>query len=82
VGWGLVMLLGRDDIARGIAYRHRPWWTVWYGHTTCRYWALPRWVEAARAVLIDAPTPEALEAAISTFEMFNPKPSRPNERCQ
>jgi hypothetical protein len=69
-------MLGPDDIARGIAHRHRPWWAVWYGHHTGRYWALPRWVHPARARLIDAPTPDTIEAAIVNFEMFNPKPTR------
>jgi hypothetical protein len=74
------MLLRSDDIALGIAHRHRPWWTVWYGRHTRQYWAMPRWLAPTRARLIDESTPEALEAAIANFETFNPKPTRRTAR--
>jgi hypothetical protein len=61
------------EIARRIEYRLRPWWTVWYGRHTRHYWALAAWVPGLRGML-SAPNPDALDAAITTFEMLHPKP--------
>jgi hypothetical protein len=65
------MLLGPHEIARRIEYQRRPWWRVWYGEYTRQYWALASWTPSG---MIAAATPDALDAAITTFEMFNPKP--------
>jgi hypothetical protein len=54
-------------------YRRRPWWIVWYGRSTGLYWALAAWVPGLQSML-SAPTPDALDAAIATFEMLHPKP--------
>jgi hypothetical protein len=69
------MLLGPHDIARRLQYRHRPGWSVWYGGRTRQYWALACWVRPAGA-LFAADTPEALDAAIATFETLHPKPKQ------
>jgi hypothetical protein len=70
------VLPGPQGTARRIA-SERPWWIVWYGQHTRKYWAapLPSWITSSRARLIEATTPEALEAGIATFEMFNPSPN-------
>jgi hypothetical protein len=65
------MLLGPDEIARRIEYQRRPGWLVWYGQYTRQYWALAAW--APRGMLA-ATNPDALDAAMTTFEMFHPKP--------
>jgi hypothetical protein len=69
------MLLGPHDIARRLEHQHRPGWVVWYGERTRQYWAMAVWVRTPRSLLGGA-TPEALDAAIATFEMFHPKPRR------
>jgi hypothetical protein len=66
------MLLGPAEIALRIQYQHRPGWLVWYGNYTKQYWALASWVLDARAIL-DAATPDALEAGITAFERLHPK---------
>lgn len=67
------MLLGPDEIARRIQYRHRPGWVAWYGRHTRRYWAVASWVTGLGGML-SAVEPEALDAAIASFEMSHPKP--------
>lgn len=67
------MLLGPKEIALRIEYEHRPGWLVWYGDQTHQYWAMATWVRTPRAML-GADTPDALDAAITTFEMRHPKP--------
>jgi hypothetical protein len=71
------VLLGPHEIAQRIQYQCAGWWVVWYGQHTRLYWAVPvpSWVPGSRAEMLWAATPEALEAAIKTFEMFNPRPS-------
>ena len=69
------MLLGPHEIARRLEYKKRPWWLVWYGQQTRQFWAVASWVRAPDAML-SAPTPEALDAAIATFEQHHPKPSQ------
>jgi hypothetical protein len=66
------MLLGPDEIARRIEYRHRPGWVAWYGHQTRCYWAVAAWVPGLTGML-SAADPNALEAAIATFERLHPK---------
>jgi hypothetical protein len=68
------MPLGPDEIARRIAYRHRPGWVAWYGHQTRCYWALASWVPGLDGML-SAADPNALDAAITRFEMRHPKPA-------
>lgn len=68
------MLPGPDDVARWIQRRHRPWWHVWYGRATREYWAMPAWAPD-RHGLLAATTPEALDAAIATFEAHHPRPA-------
>jgi hypothetical protein len=67
------MLLGPHEIARRIEYEHRPGWVAWYGRHTRQYWAVATWVRTPHAML-GAATPDALDAAITTFEMLHPKP--------
>jgi hypothetical protein len=67
------MLLGPHDIARRLEYQHRPGWSIWYGGETRQYWALACWMRAA-GEMFGADTPEALEAAMATFETRHPKP--------
>jgi hypothetical protein len=69
------MILGPPDIARRLEYQHRPGWSVWYGRQTRQYWALACWVRPAGA-MFGAATPEALDAAIVTFEALHPKPAQ------
>jgi hypothetical protein len=69
------MLLGPHEIARHIEYKHRPWWLVWYGEQTRQFWAMSHWVHTPYAML-GADTPDALNAAIATFETLHPKPGR------
>jgi hypothetical protein len=69
------MLLGPHDIAQRIEYQHRPGWSVWYGRKTKLYWALACWVRTPGG-MFSAATPEALDAAIATFETLHPKPGR------
>jgi hypothetical protein len=66
------MLLGPDEIARRIEYRHRPGWVAWYGHQTRCYWALAVWVPGLDAML-SAADPNALDAAITGLERRHPK---------
>jgi hypothetical protein len=61
-----------NAFARRLECQHRPWWRVWYGQHTRRYWALALWIRSAGAML-DAETPERLDAAMATFEMLHPK---------
>jgi hypothetical protein len=68
-----LMLLGPHDIARRLEYQHRPGWVVWWGEHTRQYWALATWIHTPYGMLCAA-TPEALDAAIATFEMFHPQP--------
>ena len=68
------MLFGPHEIARRIQYQHRPGWSIWYGRETRQYWALARWTRATGA-MFSAETPQALEAAIATFETHHPKPT-------
>lgn len=65
------------EIARQIECHRRPWWVVWYGRHTGCYWAMSSWVSGVHGML-SAPSPEALIAAIATFEMLHPKPSQQN----
>lgn len=67
------MLFRPQEIALSIAYKHRPGWLVWYGKYTGHYWALACWVRTPNA-MFSASSPDALDAAMTTFEMFNPKP--------
>jgi hypothetical protein len=67
------MLLGRNEIARQIERRRRPWWIVWYGKYTGQFWAVAVWASAPHGMLCAA-TPDALDAAIDTFELIHPKP--------
>jgi hypothetical protein len=67
------MLIGPDEIARRIQYRHQPGWVAWYGHKTKCYWAVAAWVPGLDGML-SASQPEALDAAIAGFEMLYPKP--------
>ncbi len=48
--------------------RRLPWWTVWYGEHTRRFWAVPRvgWLSAAPH--IEAATPQELERAARDVE--------------
>ena len=69
------MLLGPHDIARRLEYQHRPGWSIWYGKQTRQYWAVACWERTAGAMFAAA-TPEALDAAITTFEVLHPKPRR------
>lgn len=69
------MLLGPKEIAQSIEHKHRPWWSVWYGEHTQKFWAVATWVHTPQAML-DAATPDALDAAIATFEVLHPKPAR------
>jgi hypothetical protein len=69
------MLLGPHDIARRLQYQHHPGWSVWYGAQTRQYWALASWVRTAHD-MFGADTPEALDAAIATFESLHPKPAQ------
>ena len=70
-----VMLLDPDEMARRLQYRHRPGWSVWFGHSTRQYWAVACWVRGADGML-GAASPEALDAAIRSFELLHPKPQR------
>jgi hypothetical protein len=72
------MLLGPQEMARRIEYKHRPGWLVWFGRYTRQYWAMACWVRTPHAML-RADTPEALDAAIVTFEMLFSKPLPPHE---
>ncbi len=67
------MLLGPHEVAGRLDHQRRPWWRVWYGEATGRYWALAAWVETPDA-MFGATTPDGLDAAITTFEMFHPRP--------
>jgi hypothetical protein len=67
------MQLRPDEIARRIQYQHRPGWLCWYGRHTGRYWALAAWVAGLDGML-SAPDPDALDAAVATFEVLHPKP--------
>ncbi|HEU5155546.1 MAG TPA: hypothetical protein VFU43_00995 [Streptosporangiaceae bacterium] len=69
------MLLSPDDIARRIQYTRRPGWLVWHGRHTRHYWALALWTRGPVG-MIGAATPDALEAAIATFELLHPKPTQ------
>jgi hypothetical protein len=66
------MLLGPDEIARRIEYRHRPGWVAWYGHSTRRYWAVASWV-AGLPGMLSAADADALDTAIASFEIVHPK---------
>ncbi|HEU5159203.1 MAG TPA: hypothetical protein VFU43_19560 [Streptosporangiaceae bacterium] len=68
------MLLGPDEMARRIQHRHSPGWLVWHGKYTGHYWALANWAPGPYA-LLSAATPDALDAAIATFELLHPKPA-------
>jgi hypothetical protein len=57
-------------------HKHRPWWRIWYGRHTGQYWAMASWVRTPYA-MFGATTPEALDAAIATFETLHPKPTTP-----
>ena len=65
------MLLSPDEIARRIQHRHRPGWSVWYGRSTGQYWALAPGLRTLHG-MFGAATPEALDAAITTFETLSP----------
>ena len=67
------MLLGPQEIALRLEYQHHPWWVIWHGRHTRHYWALARWTSMPRGMLAAA-TPEALDAAIATFELIHPPP--------
>lgn len=69
------MPLGPDDIARRIQYAWRPGWLVWHGRQTRHYWAVALWTRGSIG-MISAAAPDALEAAMSTFEMLHPKPTQ------
>jgi hypothetical protein len=71
----VLMLLGHHEIARHIEYKNRPWWMVWYGDQTRQFWAMAHWVCTPQAML-SAATPDALNAAIATFEILYPKPTQ------
>lgn len=67
------MIIGPHEIARRLEFEHAPWWLVWYGHHTRQFWAVARWVRTPYAI-VSAPTPDALAAAIATFEIRHPSP--------
>jgi hypothetical protein len=69
------MLAGPHEIARQFGAKHRPWWLIWYGEQTRQYWALAAWVRTPHA-MFGAATPDALDAAIATFETLHPRPGR------
>ena len=73
------MLLGPQEIALRIAWKHRPGWVVWYGERTREFWALACWVRTPHA-MFGAATPNALDAAMTTFETFHPKPRHQHRR--
>jgi hypothetical protein len=68
------MQLSPDDMARRIQCA-RSGWLVWHGRQTKEFWALALWTRGSIG-LIGAVGPDALEAAISTFEMLHPKPTQ------
>lgn len=63
-----------DEIARRIQ-AHRPGWSVWFGRATGLYWAVACWAWMPRGML-GAATPDAIDAAITTFEALVPKPQQ------
>jgi hypothetical protein len=69
------MFIGPHEIARRMEHKHHPWWLVWYGRSTRQYWAMARWVRTPGAML-GASVPDALDAAIATFETHHPPPRR------
>jgi hypothetical protein len=72
-----VVLLDPEEIAQRIQCQHRPGWLVWHGKYTGRYWAMARWAPTPYG-LLDAATPDELDAAIATFELLQPKPAHPH----
>jgi hypothetical protein len=74
------MLSRPDEIAQRIQYRHRPGWLVWYGRATKQYWALASWVHIPHAML-GAAAPDAIDAAMTTFEMLYPKRGQQQSRA-
>ncbi|WP_433359596.1 hypothetical protein [Streptosporangium sp. CA-115845] len=48
--------------------RRLPWWTVWYGEYTGRFWAVPRGGELSAAPHIEAVTAEELEGTARHIE--------------
>ncbi len=48
--------------------RRLPWWTVWYGEHTRRFWAVPRAGHLSAAPHIEATTPQELEHAARQAE--------------
>jgi hypothetical protein len=71
---GLPKLLGSDEIARRIQYEHLGW-VVWFGHSTGEYWAAACWVDVSCGMVWAADS-DALDAAISAFEVLHPKPKQ------
>jgi hypothetical protein len=74
------MLIGPDEIVQRIQHQHRPGWLVWYGRATKQYWALASWVHASHA-MIGAASPDAIAAAMVTFEMLHPKHGQQRSRA-
>ncbi|GAA3129596.1 hypothetical protein [Streptosporangium carneum] len=48
--------------------RRLPWWTVWYGEHTRRFWAVPRAGHLSAAPHLEAATPQELEHAARRAE--------------
>ncbi|WP_031167583.1 hypothetical protein [Streptosporangium roseum] len=58
-----------DDAAAGRELARRlPWWTVWYGEHTRRFWAVPKVGRLSAAPHIEAVSAEELECAARHIE--------------
>jgi hypothetical protein len=67
-------VVGPDEVAWRLQCRRRGW-VVWFGRHTCRYWALAYWARTTGS-LLEAATPDALDAAIASFELLHRKPEQ------
>jgi hypothetical protein len=54
-------------------WKSRPWWVVWWGEHTRRFWAIAAWMHGPVSVIAER-TPDALLATMHNFETIFPKP--------